>query len=288
MPLDRLHFNTGNFILAFCTLFIPESILDNLKPNITASLLLIVISAVGLFSFRRTINVKILRTGYCILLLAIVPVLATTGFKLVVKDSDPANLLSSPSHRIYLASIGAALLGGGFLRSIEVLLGNLFPKAATVAIVLLLAGVVTGDAFLVRERDALWQSVGDLHRKGFEGLLDYRGQVGEGCQIGLVRFIGSSGFLTPMIKVRFNVNDVKFINPLTLGMIYDLEILGKAEKSFLFVYGRDGLVYDKSRLFRHQLLLNRMAILNRDHPEYVLECRAIAAQLNWEIEQLIE
>lgn len=288
LPLDRLHFNIGNIVLAFCTLFIPEGILDYLGLNIVAPLLFILISALGLSAILHNTTVTIRRTGYCILLTAILPVLITTDFKLVTSDSNFVNLLSSPSHRIYLASVGTALFGGGVLRSIEIRLTEFFPRFATLAVVMLLAAILISDAFLVRERDNLWESIGEAYSQEFHGILAFRGQIGEGSQIGAIKFTGSSGFLTPMIKVCLGVNDITFLNPVIIGMINDMEILGKAEKSFLFIHGRDGHVYNKSQAFRQQLLLNRMALLNPERPGYTSECQAVAAKLRWEINRIIE
>jgi hypothetical protein len=288
LPLDRLHLNIGNFELAFCTLFIPEGTLKYLNLIITASLLFVVVSALGLAATPLNTTVMLRRTGYCVLFVAILPVLAVTDFKLVTEYSNPYLLLSSPSHRIYLASVGTALLGGGFLRSIETLLNNIFPRFAAVAVVVVLAGVVTCNAFLVRERDQLWESASDWSRDCCKGLLAFRHQVGEGSQIGQINFPGSRGFSTPMFKLCLGIDDITMLKEVRIGMIEDPEILHKAEKSFLFVFGSDRHVYDKSQLFRQQLLLNRMVMLHPDRPEYTSAFQTISTQLNQDISGIIQ
>lgn len=287
-PLDGLHFNIGNIVLSFSALFIPEGTLATLNLIVTASLLFVVVSALGLIVIPRKTTAMLRRTGYCILVVALLPVLVLTDFKLATNYSDPYLVLGSPSHRIYLASVGAALLGGGFLRSIETLLRNFSPKFATVAVCMLLTGVVTGNAFLVRERGQLWEYMGDKSRAAFDGMLAYRQHVSKGSQIGLINFPASRAFMTPMIKLCLGVNDLTILKQVNIGVIEDPEILQKAEQSFLFILGSDRHVYDKSQQFRQQLLLNRMAMLNPDRPEYSTACQALATQLDRDIRDILQ
>lgn len=287
LPLNRLHFNIGNLAIAFCSLYIPEETLKYINLAVSTSMLFIMVSALALPTLSLISTVKLRRTGYCALLVAILPVLILTDFTLVTEYSDTYQLLSSASHRIYLASVGAALLGGGLLRSIEMLLKNIFPRFATVAIISILVGVVTGNAYLVRQRDHLWESAGNVFQLAFNGLQVYRQQISEGSQIGLIDFPGSGGFRAPMVKVCLDINDVTILREVTIGkMTNDLDILQKAERSFLFVFANFGHVYDKSPLFRQQLLLNRMAIQNPDRPELTAEYLTIAQKLIQELSNL--
>ena len=285
LPLDRLHFNLRNLELAFCTLFIPEGVLSGLNLLVTTAVLFAIVTALGL---AATPLITLRRTGYCILLAAIMPVLAVTDFKLVTQDSNPYLLLLSPSHRIYLASVGAALLLGGLVRFTETLLKNSFPKCAAAAVVMVLAGAVTGNAFLVRERDRLWESPGEWSRDCFEGLLAYRHQVSKGSQIGLISFPGSRGFITPMAKLCLDLDDLSILKEVTTAMIEDPEILNKAEKSHLFILGGDRRVYDKSELFRQLLTLNRTILLNPNIPEYKSSYQEISSRLYWNIQKITD
>ena len=286
-PDKGLPFNLRNIFLAFCTLFIPEERLNNWSINLVAPAVFLAVSALGVAAFRIGFTVRVRRTGYCILLLALLPVLFTTDFKLATADQDPYLLMNSPSHRIYLASVGAALIGAGLLSSIETLLRKFLPGFAKLVVVLLLGGVVAADVSVVRERDSLWQIIGDGYRLQVQGLLPYRDHIPEGCQVGMINFTGSSGFQSPMARVVFNVNDLTNLNPVQISMIGDMDILRKAEVTFLFVYTREGQVLDKTQQFRQMLLLNRMALLNQQQPQYQLECRDVAARLNDEVHELI-
>lgn len=284
LPLEKLHFSIHNFALAFCALFIPDETLSHLNLDFTAPFLFLAVTFLALFTIKPNKTVLLRRTGYCILLVAILPVLILTDFKLATKNVDLYLLLRSPSHRLYLASVGVALLSGGFLRSIEMVLRNLFPRFATVAVISLITGVVTCNTYLVRERDKLWESVGDISRIAFQGLVAYQQTVGEGSQLGLIYFPSSRGFLTPLVKMCFGVNDVSILKEVDIGqMTADSKILQKAHNSFLFILDNDGHVYDKSQLFRRQLLLNKMVLLHPDNPHYTNRYQAISDRLNQEI-----
>jgi hypothetical protein len=150
-----------------------------------------------------------------------------------------------------------------------------------------LALIVFVNAFLVRERDHIWEATGREYSTEFQSLLGYRGQIREGSQIGIINFTGAAGFLTPMIKVCLDVNDVTLLNPVPIEMIDNMEVLRKAEKSFLFIHTRAGQVYNKTPEFRNQLLLNRMALLNPEHPEYKSECQVISTRLLLEINTMV-
>jgi hypothetical protein len=232
-------------------------------------------------------TVMLRRTGYCILLAAILPVLITTDFKLATKDSTIGNLLVSPSHRIYLASVGVALLGGGFLRSIEILLRKLFPKFAMVTVGMLLTVVVTCDVFLVRERDQLWESEGYKTRAVVDFLLSFRQRVSEGSQVGLIKFPGSRVFMEETMKKSLDVSDATFLHNPDIGMLVEPEILRKAEKSYLFVFGRDGQVHDKSQMYRQQLLLSRRARLDFGRLDNTLAAQGTTQMLIQEIDSLL-
>lgn len=287
LPLDKLHFNVRNMVLSFDTLFVPEGTLANLNLTATTVLLFIAVSALCLPVAPLKTAVALRRTGYCILLSALVPVLITTDFNLATRESTIGNLLVSPSHRIYLASVGAALLGGGILRSGEILLNSLFPRFALAAAVLTLTGGLAVDVALVRERNQLWRSEGEKTRAVVDFLRAYPQRVGEGSQIGLIKFPGSRVFMEPVMRGCLGVRDATFMDDVTIGMLEDPAILNKAEKSFLFVFGRDGQVYDKSREFRQHLLLSRKARLDFSRLDNVEAAQRVTQQLIQEINTLL-
>ena len=277
LPLDRLHFNIQNLVLAFCELFTPEITLSHLDLKVYAPILFIVVSAIGVLGKTTLLR----RTGYCSLMASIMPVLVITDFKLVNEYSDIALLLNSPSHRIYLAAVGYALLGAGFIRSTETYFSSHFPRVTTAAVYIFLTGIVIGNALLVRERNSIWEFAGNLSQNSVTGLLRYRQQIGEGSQVGLVNFPGSTGFTTPMLRVCLGLNEVTSMRQVYTGVTTDLDVLKKAEKSFLFILGRDEQVYDKTQQYREQLLTSREIIQNpfNHSPGLVTVCEARGAQL---------
>lgn len=288
LPLDRLHFNLNNYELALSALFVPEGTLKYLSPLGTASFLFVVVSTLSLVTGPLKETAALRRTGYCLLLTAILPVLVVTDFKLVSEYSNPYLLLLSPSHRIYLAAVGAALFAGGVLRSAEGVLARFLPKPAQAVAALVLAGIVVGSAVEVRERNKLWVVPGEWSRDCFNGLRAFRHRVPEGSQIALINFPGSRGFTTPMVQLALGVEDVALVKDVTFDLVRDPAILGKAERSFLFVFGSDRRVYDKSQAFRQQLLFNRMALVNPGRTEYLSSFQGVAGQLDREVNGLVQ
>ena len=286
LPLDKMHFNVMNGALAFCALFIPEAVLSQLDLASTALLLFAVVSGLGLLYRRHEKSFTLRKMGFCILVVALLPVLVLNDFKLVTGESDSYLLLVSPSHRIYLASVGAAFWGGGCLRAIETAVKGKCPRLAVLAVVMLLAAAVIGAACLVRQRAGIWKVQADMFRAAFEGLSAQRQKIAEGSQIALINFPGSRGFETHMIQLCSSVNDFTLLQLKDIGIIEDPEVLRRAERSLLFVLGSDGHVYDKSLEFRQQLYLTRMAIANPNRPEYASACKAIASTLQFQVHAL--
>lgn len=287
LPLDRLHFNTGNVAVAFCALFIPERYLHHLDLLTTAPVLFVVVTTAGLSSGLLPESALLRRTGYCLMVISILPFLIITDFSLVTENSLKYQLLSSPSHRLYLASAGAAILGGALLRSCENLFSVHWPRLAGGVIALVMTGVLAGNALLVRDRNKLWAAVGSSYRCSVEGLCAYRGQVGEGSRIGLINFTGSRGFVTPMLKLCLGINNFTVMSAVTVGMVDDPELLREAENSFVFVLGNDGRVYDKSALFRRQFTSNLLALQHPERLEYQAQCLEVKKQLTLEIGDLL-
>jgi hypothetical protein len=90
-----------------------------------------------------------------------------------------------------------------------------------------------------------------------------------------------------LIKERLGVNEASFLHYVNIGMIEEPKILQKAEKSFLFVFGKDGHIHDKSQMYRQQLLLSRRAINNFNNPDYISEAQTITFNLIREINQVL-
>ena len=288
LPLDTVHLNGHNLELAFCSLFIPEATLKFLDLNLSAFLLFTLVSLLSLPAFSPAAVISVRRTGYCLLMVSLLPMLPLTDFKLLTEYSNPYLLLASPSHRIYLASAGAALVGAGFFRTLEELLGKLHPKLAIPVVALLLTVVLSADIYLVRERNGLWQSPGNWAKGAFNGLVAFRGRIAEGSQIGLINFPGSRGFTTPLLKLSLDLNDITLLGEVSIGPITDADVLRKAEITRLFVLSKELRVYDKSELFRRKLLTDRMWLLEPGNPQREADCMKISGRLTDEITAILD
>ncbi len=137
-PIAELRFNLRNISLALCELFIPERLITTPNPAIIAAALALLILTLGFLRFSPVSLTHLRRTGIVILAGGLVPVLVLGDFKPATTMMQANFLLSSPSHRIYLASAGFALIGGGVLRSLELLIKRYYPEAATLAITIFL------------------------------------------------------------------------------------------------------------------------------------------------------
>lgn len=287
LPVDRLHFNLHNVAVAICALFIPEEALAHLNPVVCAIALFVIISWTGLASLRSEATVALRRTGYALLISAILPVIVLGDFTLATGKSQFIDLMGSPSHRIYLASVGAALLGGCLLSLLERGLRHRFPRCAFPAIMVLVSGIVAVDCLVVKERDHLWEAEGNRARVAVDFIRSYRVQAEEGSQIGLIAFPVSRIYMEPMIRRQLRVNDATFNHYVDIGIQVDPKILQKAEKSFLFVFGRDGHVYDESASYRRQLLLSRRALETIDNPAALMEAQTATMGLIGEINAIL-
>ncbi len=287
MPSATTTINLDNLLLAFGGLFVPDRYLVVLNPYVVAAALIVPVTATGLCALRSGATLELRRVGWFLLLAALVPVVAADDFRPVTDGGNFYRLLSSPSHRIYFATAGMSLLGGGLLHVVEEWLGARAPKAGTVVAVVLLALITAGNFVVVRDRSAMWKFMGDSYRDEVSGLYRYRGQVGAGSLVGLVHFTGSPGFLTPMMKICFGIDDLTQLNPIAIDMSYNEELLAKAGQSFLFVRSPDGIVLDKTTQFRQMLELNRMVLQHPDSPRCRDEFRVVASSLLWEVRQII-
>jgi hypothetical protein len=173
------------------------------------------------------------------------------------------------------------------LSSIKALLKNYVPKFAPLAIGLLLAGAVAGDASVVRDRELLWKNEGEKARHVIDFLTSYQGPAVEGSQIGLIGFPASLIHMEDTIKYYLGINDATFIHPVDIALLEDPRILQNAEKSFLFIYGHDGHIYDRSQMYRRHLLLCRRAMANFNNKEHLKEAQAGTFELIDEINHIV-
>lgn len=138
--------NFYNYSLALVSLFIPERIFPKLNIVYTFALIC------GLFFLSlklplRASNIKYAgHIGLFAMLMLLTPVLALGDFKIVSPETDPYYLLASPSHSIYLASIGMSLFVGSVVAGVyEILVtGHKKLVANMIMVALIVVFVVAG------------------------------------------------------------------------------------------------------------------------------------------------
>ena len=82
----------------------------------------------------------------------------------------------------------------------------------------------------------LWETGGIKTRAVVDFMLDHRGQVAKGSQIGLIKFPGSRLTMELIMKECLGVTDATFNDDVIIRMLDDLKILLKAEKTpFLYL-----------------------------------------------------
>jgi hypothetical protein len=288
LPVPQAHFNTNNIALALGSLFIPEYYLHAMNPTVTGSILAVILLILGVVKFSPVCPIAVRRVGLVVLSCSLLPMLALGDFKLVAANQDLANLLASPSHRVYLASVGSALLGGGVLRCAEGLFCRFSAKFGSVVVALCLVGMVMLSAREVAKRDLLWEKVGDKFSTAIYGLSSHRDKIVNGGLVALVNFPGSPGFANPMFRTFLDLNDITVLMARSsLSAPENIDLLKNADRSCLFVLGSDQIVYDLSDQFRQKLHSDIQAIQNQDKEPFLRECERTTGGLNRLIANLI-
>src|SRR6185369_2200570 len=158
--------NIHNFLLSFGELFVPELRLASL--NITsvaiALILLLCLCCFLLTGLHRSTTIF----GLALIFVGLVPVLILKDFKMVTTIQNAGQLLNSPSHRIYLASAGAACCSGSILAA----LFRRFNSYRIGSILLLL--LVAYSFYEVRLRERFWSGSAKYIRNSVEGIANYK------------------------------------------------------------------------------------------------------------------
>jgi len=274
-------FNPKNLALAVSELMIPERFLVGADAYWTGASVAAV--TVGMLVIGKWSRLQ--RLGLVLLLAGLAPVLVIRDFKLVAKGPDAINLLSSPSHRIYLAFVGLALVFGGLMHQVHQRV-SLRPPIALTAIALAMAALVAIDFNEVRHRDAIWEYAGTGTRVALEGVVRNRTKIADGGLVGLVQFPGSDGFMTPMFRVFLDLPLVTTVQLMSIEQGLRSEFLVTPEKNALFVLGITGdnlLVYDFSDQFRRVLYAARNAARYPDNRQMVEQSVLLANFLNRDV-----
>lgn len=277
---EKMALNGHNLLLSFAELFIPEGRLAITMTGWLAVLLLAIIVALSLWRCGR--ELAVLRgLGLSLMAVGLLPVLILKDFKTTTTLLDAGYLLSSPSHRIYLASAGAALLIGSLLAMVA-----RKTQRRWIGCLVLLALVGYG-AYENRIRQQLWSGSADYIRKSVEGIATYRQQLLDDCVMLLVNFPMSRGFMRPALAVYGGLERVLFLpmGEIPEDMLDAAEIFRYRNRGFLFVYGNDG-VRNLSPAFNKLLDIAFYYQVNRDQAQRarLMEAyRDLAADINVDI-----
>jgi hypothetical protein len=287
LPVDQLHVNVKNVFVAVAALFLPEELLARLNPFAAALPILAVLGCAAFLPLKSPGTLALRRAGALLLVIATLPVLAIGDFTFATSRSPFIDLMGSPSHRIYLASAGAALVAGALLRALEEACGPALRRWALLPAVALLTAWLVGDCAVVRARDPLWEAEGNKARAVMEFLQNYRGQAAEGSQIGLINFPVSRIYMEPTIKDHLGIHEATFNHYVNVGIMVEPRILENAERSCLFVFVRDGRVYDLSGAYQRQLVASRTALTGSGDPRELAEAQTVTFELIREINRIV-
>jgi len=252
--------NLSNFAMALSGLFVPERLVAQATmASLITSLFLLTL----IVCFKGDAPLKHARLcGLVVLLAGLLPVVALKEFKLATTITDAGYLLSSPSHRIYLASIGMAILYGTFF-------GELWRRVKwQSAGYALFALLVIWNIAEVRSREKLWAGSASYIRASVEGLAKFKGTIRDDSVVGLVNFPMSRGFMRPVMFLYCGVSNVLLLpmDHIPEAVLDAPEILRYQNRGHFFIYSNQ--VHDYSpqfnRLlgaaFRHQLAQNRITL----------------------------
>jgi hypothetical protein len=237
--------NMMNLMTAFTALFVPERFVAHalFVSCASAALLVAVMTCYGgAVPLRRT---RIL--GLAIIAAGLLPVLVLRGFKLATALDNAGNLLNSPSHRIYLASVGMAIFYG-------TLFGEITRRIRWKPVgYLLLSLLLVGSMYEIRFREKLWDGSARKIRASVESFSLFRGMIHEDSAVGLVNFPMSRGFMRPVLYLYCGVDNVLLLpmSHIPEDVPDDPEILRFQNRGHFFVYGDQ--VHDLSAQFKHLL-----------------------------------
>jgi len=237
--------NIMNLIKAFAGLYVPERLVAQ-AVHVSFVIAVILVAFIACFggagSLRRT---RIL--GLVIIFAGLLPVIVLKEFKLATTINDAGYLLSSPSHRIYFASVGMAIFYGA-------LFGEVTSRTQRkVAGYILFSLFIAWNMYEIRLREKLWDGSARYIRASVEGLAKFKGKIHENSAIGLVNFPMSRGFMRPVMFLCCGVENVLLLpmSHIPKDVIDDPEILRYQNRGHFFVYRNQ--VHDLSAQFNRLL-----------------------------------
>lgn len=202
--------NFYNYSLGLASLFIPETILSKMNFIYTLTLIYGFLLFFWFLKLPSQID-RIKSLGLFFLFLFLAPVLILGNFKEATID-EPTYLLASPSHRIYLASIGVSIFMGGiisWLYGSKILKKELFTKSAVFAILLILMGQ---NIYQIWQREKIWDTASKDNKSALYNLKSGKPSLHEGSIVVVVNFPMSRGFLEPMLKIYYDLKEITVLN----------------------------------------------------------------------------
>lgn len=283
--------NLYNYSLSLTTLFIPERILPKLNLIYTFALIC------GLFFLLikltlRASNIKYAgHIGLFTMLIFLAPVLALGDLKMVSPDSDIYYLLASPSHRIYLASIGMSLFVGSVVAGgYEILITCNKKFVVNLIMVALILSLVVGGCYENWQREKKWGEAADIAENVVSGMKRIKPTLPENSIVGIGNFkTFPKGFLVPMLKVYYDLQEITVFGPLDFYeyLVYPVTP-SDVDRHFMFVAGRKE-IYDFTDSVR-ELLGKRLKYEQAENPlereRLYEECRNLALYLNYRVTRL--
>lgn len=233
---NGIHLHGNNVLIAVQSMVIPEARLAQMNPLIATSLTaLFLLSLLMVPSSRSSQQLKLFGLG--LLTTAMLPLLIIKDFNLVTDLTNAGHLLTSPSHRIYLAYTGMAfILGGGLYGVVQWAGSRLAGGTMTAAAVILT--LLAWNGVEVRAREQLWDGSAQLTRNFVEGFAPFRNELQSNAMLVLINPPISRGFTTGALNVLYGIE-----NPLLLPVehipreiIDSPEIFQNRHRAGLFVF----------------------------------------------------
>lgn len=203
-PSAGIHLNGSNILVALQSMVIPEARLAQTSPLfatlISALLLLGLLLAPATGALRR-----LTLFGLALLVAAMLPLLIIKDFNLVTDLTNAGHLLTSPSHRIYLAYTGMAFIMGGGICGLTQRLSGRWSRGVITATVLL--PLVAWNIIEARERELLWDGSARLTRSFVEGFMPFRSELRSNTLLVLVNPPISRSFTTGALNVLYGIDN---------------------------------------------------------------------------------
>lgn len=235
---NGLSLNIHNSVLAIVSFVVPERIIPANMVNYLLLVVVIVLCLIWFLKYPLCSN-ELKQFGIVMFFVGLLPLLVIANFKLVQQGDNIADLLSSPSHRVYLASVGFSILIGIFLR-------YLLSKNKSFAILSLtiITFFVLFNAYEIRNRCNVWKLAGSSEKIAVEGLKKYADKIHNGNMVFLVNYQMSRGFLQPMFKAYLGLNSVEILPMVNIPLEIpdDPGIIKYVNRCNLFVQHNDKVV----------------------------------------------